>query len=94
MIDIDPTLINVARVALFVMVLLILAASYRVLKGPEMADRLLAIDLITTLLIGIIVLLVIIEQTTILADIGIGLAAFAFIGTLGTARYISEGRVF
>jgi multisubunit Na+/H+ antiporter MnhF subunit len=52
------------------------------------------VDLITTLLIGIIVMLALVEDTQNFVDMAIALAAFAFIGTISIARYISEGRVF
>ena len=79
---------------LLAMVLLLIPASYRIIVGPSLPDRLAAVDLITTLLVGIIVLLAALEETTVVVDMAIALAAFAFIGTLTIARYISEGRYF
>ena len=82
------------QVILFVMVGLLIPASYRVVVGETLPDRLLAVDLITTLLIGIIILLALVEGSEVFIDLAIALAAFAFIGTISIARYISEGRVF
>ncbi len=79
---------------LLALVLLLIPASYRVIVGPSLPDRLAAVDLITTLLVGIIVLLAVLEEATVVVDMAIALAAFAFIGTLSIARYISEGRYF
>jgi multicomponent Na+:H+ antiporter subunit F len=62
--------------------------------GPSAADRLQAIDTITSLLIGIIIVLAILRQEWMFVDVGIALAALGFIGTLALARYISEGKVF
>ena len=81
-------------VILLLMVLLLIPASWRVIVGPSLPDRLAAVDLITTLLVGIIVLLAVVEETPVVVDMAIALAAFAFIGTLTIARYISEGRYF
>ncbi|NDJ34281.1 MAG: hypothetical protein GYB64_06400 [Chloroflexi bacterium] len=80
--------------ALVVMVVLIIPCTYRVWAGPRPADRLQAIDLVTTLLTGMIVLVAVIERTPLFVDIGIALAAFAFIGTLAISRFIAEGKVF
>jgi multicomponent Na+:H+ antiporter subunit F len=80
--------------ALMVMVVLLLASSFRVIRGPSPADRLQAIDTMTTILIGIIVTLVLVQRSAFLIDVGIALAAFAFVGTLAIARYLSEGRLF
>ncbi len=82
------------RLVLLALVSLLIPASYRIIVGETLPDRLQAMDLITTLLIGIIVMLALVEETEVFVDMAIALAAFAFIGTISIARYISEGRVF
>lgn len=80
---------------LVVMIGLLPIAFYRVAK-PKLtaADRLVGVDLITNLLVGIAVILAVVEGTSVTLDIGVGLAALSFAGTVSIARYISEGRVF
>lgn len=80
--------------AMVVLVMLLAACSYRVVRGPSPSDRLQATDTITTVLIGIIVVLVLVQESAFLIDVGIALAAFAFVGTVAIARYLSEGRLF
>jgi len=46
------------------------------------------------LLIGIIVLLGLVQGSSLVIDVGIALAALSFVGTLAVARYISDGKVF
>ncbi|MBL8162496.1 MAG: pH regulation protein F [Anaerolineae bacterium] len=88
-------LVNTAvQLGLIVMIILLMPATYRVVIGPHPSDRLQAIDTITTLLIGIIVLLGLLQGSALVIDVGIALAAFGFIGTLAVARYLSEGKVF
>ena len=82
------------RLVLLALVSLLIPASYRIIVGETLPDRLQAMDLITTLLIGIIVMLALVEETEVFVDMAIALAAFAFIGTISIARYISQGRVF
>lgn len=82
------------QLILLALVSLLLPASYRVIVGPRLSDRLVAVDLITTLLIGIIVMLALVEGTQVFVDMATALAAFAFVGTISIARYISEGRGF
>ncbi len=82
------------QIAVVIMILLILPCAYRVFVGPTPADRLQAIDALTALLIGIIVLLALIQGTSFVIDVALALAAFSFVGTLAIARYLSEGRVF
>jgi multisubunit Na+/H+ antiporter MnhF subunit len=82
------------QAALIVLVILTIPCAYRVWIGPSVADRLQAIDAITTLLIGIIIVLALMRGTTMFIDVAIAIAAFGFIGTVALARYISEGKVF
>lgn len=80
--------------ALLVLIALLIPCIYRLWQGPTSADRLQVIDTVTTLLIGIIVVLALLRSDFMFVDIAIVLAAFAFISTLALARYISEGRAF
>lgn len=79
------------QLGLIVLVALLIPCAYRVWIGPTAADRLQIIDTMTTLMIGIIVVLALLEGVGMFIDIAIALAAFAFIGTLALARHISEG---
>jgi multicomponent Na+:H+ antiporter subunit F len=83
-----------ANLALIVLIALLLPCIYRLWRGPTAADRLQVIDTITTLLIGIIIVLALVRADGMFVDIAIALAAFGFIGTLALARYISEKRIF
>jgi multisubunit Na+/H+ antiporter MnhF subunit len=80
------------QAALVVLVVLMVPCAYRAWIGPSAADRLQAIDAITTLLIGIIIVLALLRDTAMFIDVALAIAAFAFIGTIALARYISEGR--
>jgi multisubunit Na+/H+ antiporter MnhF subunit len=82
------------QAALVILVVLLVPLAYRVWTGPSAADRLQAIDAMTTLLIGIIIVLALLRDTVMFVDVAIALAAFGFIGTIALARYISEGKVF
>jgi len=84
----------IINASLVILVLMIPVSFYRVWKGPKAADRLVGVDMITTLLVGIVILLSLTEGTNTTIDMGIVLAALAFAATLSIARYISEGRVF
>ncbi|HSK92351.1 MAG TPA: monovalent cation/H+ antiporter complex subunit F [Euzebyales bacterium] len=83
-----------ANVALVVLVGLLLPATYRIWTGPSAVERLQALDLTTTVLVGVIVALGIVLDNDMIIDIGIALAAFSFVGTLAIARFVSEGRFF
>lgn len=90
----NPIVETIVNICLLTLVTLIPLASYRVWRGRTAADRLIGVDIITTLLVGIAVVLAIVENTDTTIDMGIVLAALAFAATISIARYISEGRVF
>jgi multisubunit Na+/H+ antiporter MnhF subunit len=90
----SPLLQLSVQAALVVLVGLNIPCAYRVWIGPTAPDRLQAIDTITTLLIGIIIVLALLRGTSMFIDVAIAIAAFSFIGTLALARYISEGKAF
>lgn len=85
---------TILQLAILALVTLALPMAYRGLRGPDVADRLLAIDMITTLLLGVIVLVALLDGESFLIDLGIATGAIAFIGTLGIVRYVIERKVF
>lgn len=84
----------ILSVMIIFMVLLLPFGFYRVWIGRGLADRMLAIEMVTSLLIGISLLVGLLANTNITIDIGIILGALGFAGTLSVARYVAEGRVF
>lgn len=76
--------------------LLILAAFlclYRVIGGPTAADRIVAIDILGILVVGLCALLTIASGQSWYLDIGIVWALQSFIGSLALAKHL-EGRSF
>ncbi|WPP52159.1 monovalent cation/H+ antiporter complex subunit F [Catalinimonas niigatensis] len=60
----------------------------RFIKGPTLPDRILALDLMSANLIGIIITYATINQNTILMDVAIILSLIAFLGTMSFAYYL------
>ncbi|NDJ53779.1 MAG: cation:proton antiporter [Chloroflexi bacterium] len=82
------------QITLLILVILMIPASYRIWVGPSDADRLQGVDTVSTLIVGVIVVLGVYLDSGILVDVGIAIAAFSFVATLTIARYLSEGRAF
>lgn len=80
--------------SLLILVGLLAVCAWRVVVGPSPADRLQGVDTSTSVLLGIIVLLSLIQGNSNLLDVALALAAFGFVGTVAIARYLSEGRMF
>jgi multisubunit Na+/H+ antiporter MnhF subunit len=80
--------------ALLVHIVLVLVALWRVWRGENIIDRLIGADLISTLSIGVLVLLTVILQDSIYVDIALGLAALGFIGGIALAKYVADEKIF
>jgi multisubunit Na+/H+ antiporter MnhF subunit len=90
----NPFIHTVLNGTLLVLVLLMIVCVWRVIVGPTAADRLQAIDTITNVLIGVIIILALTLESPFFVDIAIALGAFGFIATIAIARYLSEGDMF
>jgi multisubunit Na+/H+ antiporter MnhF subunit len=85
---------TVLYAALIIYVALIAVALLRVWRGENIVDRLIGVDLVTTLTLGILVLLAIINRDSIYIDVALGLAALGFISTIALAKYIADEQMF
>ncbi|MCG2759980.1 MAG: monovalent cation/H+ antiporter complex subunit F [Candidatus Delongbacteria bacterium] len=69
----------------------IILATLRLIKGPTMADRAVALDTFTVISISLIVLIACIAGRVIFLDVGMVYAILSFIGVVAVARYIEGG---
>ena len=65
----------------------------RVVFGPSVADRMVAIDIFGILVVGICALLVIKTGTLFLIDIAIAWILLSFIGTITLAKYLTRKKL-
>ena len=66
---------------------------YRICRGPTGADRIVAIDILGIMIVGLCSILTISTGRSWYIDIGIAWALQSFIGTLALSKYL-EGRDF
>jgi multicomponent Na+:H+ antiporter subunit F len=66
----------------------ILLVFIRVIKGPTLPDRVIALDLLVTICIGLITAYSIVYDERNLIDVAIILALLAFLGTVAFAYYL------
>lgn len=62
----------------------------RLIKGPSLSDRIVALDLLTVLIIGVAGCYAIITNTTTVLDIGIIIGLIGFLGICAFAYYIQK----
>ncbi len=85
------TLVDLAQyVVLPVLGISLLLALTRLLRGPRMPDRIVALDLMVTLGIGIIATYAIATDQAALLDVALVLALISFLGTTAFAYYLQR----
>lgn len=87
-------LIDIAGVALVLHVGMLGVVVWRIWRGETIADRLVGVDLVTTLLISTFVLLSIIQSNVIFIDLALAVAALGFISTIALAKYLADEQMF
>lgn len=66
---------------------------WRLLRGPTLPDRVLALDTLYLTLVALVVLLGLRWQTPLLFEAALIVALLGFVGTVALARYLSRGDV-
>ncbi len=89
----EQLLTVVLYTSLVIHLALVAVCVWKVWHGNNSIDRLIGADLIGTLALAVLVLISLIEQTSIYIDAAVGLAALSFIGTIALARFIADRRV-
>lgn len=74
--------------ALLLLTVAMVLGIIRLVRGPTLADRILALDLITTLAVGYIATFAIKTGFTLYLDIAIAIALLGFLSTVALARYL------
>jgi multicomponent Na+:H+ antiporter subunit F len=85
---------SVSDVALYgilpALMLAVVLTVIRLLRGPSLPDRVMALDLLTTLGIGVIATYAIATHQTALLDVAVATALISFLGTVAFAYYIER----
>lgn len=89
----DLPFIGLFKRSLLILLLCVIFCIYRVFRGPTPADRIVAIDILGILVVGVCAILGIPTGRSWYIDIGIAWALQSFIGTIALAKYL-EGRDF
>jgi multicomponent Na+:H+ antiporter subunit F len=82
-----------AEIALTIAAALTLICSYRIIKGPTLSDRMVALDTITTNIVAIGALSALVTGNGFYVLISLVLAIIGFISTVTVSMYIDEGDI-
>lgn len=79
------------QIATGLIILSLLMTFFRLIKGPTVADRIVALDAMTIISISLIVLIAHFAQRLIYLDVAIVYGLVSFIGVVAFARYLERG---
>ncbi|MHC1576859.1 MAG: cation:proton antiporter [Methanosarcinaceae archaeon] len=81
-------------ISLVFMVLSLIPCLYRIIKGPTIPDRVVAIDAMTTVIIVMLGVYSLLQNSVFFMDVALVLAIISFVGTVTISKYLDEGAVF
>ena len=81
----------VTQFALMTLGVALLLAVVRLVRGPTLPDRIVAMDLVGVLVVGLIVVLAASTQVRATLDAAIVTALIGFVGTIAYATYVERG---
>jgi len=76
--------------ALAVLLISMILALVRLIRGPAAADRIVALDLISILIVAFTATYSVYSGETSFLDVAIGYALIAFLGTVALARFLER----
>jgi len=80
-----------AKIALYILIASIFLILIRLYKGPSIPDRVIALDLLAFVALGIILLVMIISGQKEYLDIVIVISLVIFIATVAIAKFLTKG---
>jgi len=80
-----------SEIVLAMLALGAILAFARLMRGPTLPDRVIAIDLIGVLIVCTLVVVASTNATALFLDVAIFIALISFVGTVAYARYVERG---
>lgn len=77
-----------SQIALGLLLVGLFLTVIRLIRGPNLGDRILALDLLTVLAAGFIAAVAVLTGFSLYIDIAIALALVGFLSTVALARYL------
>jgi len=74
-----------------VIVVAVILALIRAIKGPTSPDRVVGVDIMVTITIALMVLLGLFFKRHIYLDVSLIYAVLSFVGVIAVARYLDKG---
>ena len=89
--EMTPLLVNIAWIAGAVLAAGMLLAFIRLVLGPTLADRVVAVDALATMAIGALVIVAVVTGQGFLLDIALDMALVVVLVTIAMAMTVERG---
>lgn len=87
----SPLLHTAATISLVILMLSLALALWRLARGPALPDRVVTLDLVASIVLGIIAAYSVLSGVALFLNAAVLLALIAFLGTVAFARYLERG---
>lgn len=84
----DTILSAAATIALFLMGAAFFLTAFRIVRGPTLPDRIVALDMLVAIAIGFIAVIALKTGFSLYIDIAIALGLVGFLATVALARFV------
>jgi multicomponent Na+:H+ antiporter subunit F len=84
---------TLVTISIILIVLMTFVGLYRAFVGPTAADRVVAINMITTKVATIIVMIALVTAQESYVEVALVYALIGFIATIGVAKYLLKGKL-
>ncbi len=85
-----PLLKTLLYIAFAILIVSFLLTMIRLAKGPRLYDRVVALDLITSISAGIILLYALLTGNPYFIDVAVIIFLIAFLGTVAISKYLTK----
>lgn len=80
-----------AKIGIYILIASFILVLIRLIKGPSIPDRVIALDLLAFISLGIILMVMVITDKKQYLDIVIVLSLVLFIASVAIAKYLTKG---
>ncbi len=91
---ITTLLTAVLSLSLLIHIILLAVAVWRIWRGENVVDRLIGVELVSTLTLAMLALISLVLRDSIYIDVALGLGALGFIGTIVLSKYVADEQMF
>ena len=88
----DAALHQVVLISMAILLASACLGLYRMIRGPQLTDRVVALDLTSMVLLGSVMLTAVYWENPLFLDASIILALVGFLATAGISRFLERGR--